>query len=330
MSNQQPQSEQKPNPLARFIRWLWRFSIRLLFASLIGIGVGVAVYYYVLPGLYQNQIGDMQYDVAQLQAVATVQAIEGDQDDSRMESLQERLLSLEVFRDTNQQSTGNLEGQFADLADAQATQQASITGEVAALSAAQAEIASTITDLESAIAALEADISTLDESVTAMSTQTAETIASQAETLDVISQTISVQAAPIEALARDLQLLKAMELLTRSRLFFVQVNYGLATADVDAARTLVLELLATAPDPDVPMLSAVVGRLDAALANLPLAPTLAEADIELAWQLLVGGMPADDFLPEPEVVTDTVAEEPTQTPTPEITPTPVPSPTPTP
>ena len=104
-------------------------------------------------------------------------------------------------------------------------------------------------------------------------------------------------------LKRQIELLKAMELLSRARLFMYQSNFGLARQDVQIARDLLARVQPDAPDSLGDDLDAVVLRLDMTLSNLPDFPVAASDDLDIAWQILLSGLPE---------VTPTVNATPTQ------------------
>lgn len=90
---------------------------------------------------------------------------------------------------------------------------------------------------------------------------------------------------------RQLNLLKAMELLSRARLFMYQSNFGLARQDVQIARDVLAEVQTDAPESLSDDLEAVVLRLDLTLSNLPNFPVVAADDLDIAWQILLSGLP---------------------------------------
>jgi hypothetical protein len=92
-------------------------------------------------------------------------------------------------------------------------------------------------------------------------------------------------------LQRQIDLLKAMELLSRARLFMYQSNFGLARQDVQIARDVLAGLRPGAPQPLSAELDAVLLRLDMTLANLPDFPVAASDDLDIAWQILLSGLP---------------------------------------
>jgi len=92
-------------------------------------------------------------------------------------------------------------------------------------------------------------------------------------------------------LDQQIALTRAIELLSRSRLYLSESNFGLAQTDAAAARTLLFSLLPTIPADQANGLKVVISRLDLALSNLPAYPVVAVYDIDSAWQLLIDGLP---------------------------------------
>lgn len=92
-------------------------------------------------------------------------------------------------------------------------------------------------------------------------------------------------------LQRQLERLKAMELLSRARLFMYQSNFGLARQDVQLARDVLAAIEPGDSVSEVETLNAVVLRLDMTLSNLPNFPVAASDDLDIAWQILLTGLP---------------------------------------
>jgi len=92
-------------------------------------------------------------------------------------------------------------------------------------------------------------------------------------------------------LERQINLLKAMELLSRARLSMYQSNFGLAQQDVQIARNLLARVETEATDSLAGDLEAVILRLDMTLSNLPDFPVAASDDLDIAWQILLSGLP---------------------------------------
>ena len=110
----------------------------------------------------------------------------------------------------------------------------------------------------------------------------------------------------LRELKYEVMMTRALDMLGRARLYLAQSNFGLAKVDVQSARDLLFELQTETGD-DV--LSQVIARLDLALGNLPAFPVVASGDLEIAWQILMGGGTPMITAPEP-----TLGATPTATP----------------
>ncbi len=132
------------------------------------------------------------------------------------------------------------------------------------------------------------DVSTLDQTArldaidTLISDQT-----TRLDALDELAATLGTDLGDTNAAAsRQLGVTRATELMSRSRLFLYQANYGLAAADLTDARATLAAL-----EIDDPIIADVIDRLDRAIANLPAFPVAAAADVDIAWQSLLGPTP---------------------------------------
>ncbi len=123
------------------------------------------------------------------------------------------------------------------------------------------------------------------------------------------------------ALKREIMFTRAIETLSRARLYLSQSNFGIAKQDVQSARELISALSVDAPAYQLSALDAILARLDLALGNLPAFPVIAADDVDIAWQLMMMGLPesAADVVPTSTLAPPTF----TSTPTPfvEATPT---------
>ena len=159
-----------------------------------------------------------------------------------------------------------------------------------------------------AISTLEGKVQTIEEQV-----------AAHTQSLTALDQMQSALQAKTDAtdaeVMRQISLMKSMELLSRARLFMYQSNFGLARQDVQTARDLLAEVQPTAPEPLAAELAEVVHRLDMTLANLPNFPVAASDDLDIAWQVLLSGIPQ----PQATAVSETPAPEVTATPSPTVT-----------
>lgn len=120
-------------------------------------------------------------------------------------------------------------------------------------------------------------------------------ITARTKSLDALERMQSELQAQNEAASAELQrqidVLKSMELLSRARLFMYQSNFGLAEQDVQIARDLLATVKPDAPESLADDLNAVVLRLDMTLSNLPDFPVAASDDLDIAWQILLSGLP---------------------------------------
>lgn len=135
----------------------------------------------------------------------------------------------------------------------------------------------TLTDLDERMQEIETEIAARTESLAAIERLQSE--------LEEQNQEVSAE------LERQINLLKAMELLSRARLSMYQSNFGLAKQDVDIARDLLATIQPDAPEKLGTQLDAVLLRLDLTLSNLPDFPVAASDDLDVAWQILLSGQP---------------------------------------
>ncbi|MCJ7533531.1 MAG: hypothetical protein MUO64_21220, partial [Anaerolineales bacterium] len=154
--------------------------------------------------------------------------------------------------------------------------------------------------------------------------------------IQTMQEALTGQDTPVAALHRELQMVKAMEVLTRSRMFLLNKDIGLALVDIQAARDLLIELQTGMQPSQAKAIQEIVSRLNLAIANLATVPSLADQDLEVAWQLLMRGIPSEASLEAtasittPETIEFTSTATSTPIPTPWIRPTVNRTPTPTP
>jgi hypothetical protein len=339
--------------LGKAFVWLIRFLLRLLVVLALGAAVGAGLYFGGMFA-YQQFLEPVPVHGIRLDILEGRQDQISERFTQRQEDLQLRVDELEAQSDTRtlaldslRERLGELEASQADAAarldevfvqvgqlqttleEAQAardTIQAAVEAIQAAQETGQADLEALGVDLERLQAGLtssEQALETLGDELAAMQAGAADLVA-QVETygLDVIAlrEELSGEKSPT-VLLQELQLVKAMELLTRARLVLVQNNVGLAQFDIQAGRRILVDLQSEVPAFQSEQIVRVVARLDAALGNLPAAPVAAADELEGAWQLLVAGLPTEPIAP---------ASEGTPTTTPEPTGTPAASPTPTP
>ncbi len=152
------------------------------------------------------------------------------------------------------------------------------------------------------IARLESEISALQDQITVLELRTDDlenSIASHSASLAALEQMQTVLQLNLDThknemlaeIDKQLTLTRSLELLSRSRLYLSQSNFGLAETDVTEARNLLYSLLPVVSADEVDGLKVVISRLDLALDNLPEYPVVAVYDVDIAWKLLVDGLP---------------------------------------
>jgi Skp family chaperone for outer membrane proteins len=322
-------TEAAPSPSSgqkfwRGLGWLVKFILRLLFVLVIGVLLGAGIYWsasYGIAMVNQQIFQPIQNHTRQLADLESRYAQDYSRLNEQSQALQERIDALESQGDTTRETLDSLETRLMTTEAALSEMQIAIDAareNLSTLETQQTTFGPDITKLQSALTQLETVVDDL--------TETTASITSDVEALSVTVKDES----PLVSVRTEVQVLRAMELLTRARLQLAQNNSGAATTEVQEARNVLLALSATVPADQQSALTAVVQRLDLGLANLPNAPRLAEDDFEIAWQLLTRELPTQSTampllspLAAPGI-TSTVALTATVPVTPTVTPTPKP------
>lgn len=316
MSNENsPQQSSFMRGLKAFLRALARILLVVILAILLALGI-----FYGLPWVYRQYVAPIRQDISLLQEGQAGQEQYNQQLSDRLDGLKERLESLEIQSDTSKQLASELKTSLQQLgirldesSEAIGALQTTPNPEILALSdsvkelgASIEEIEARLNDIDSFNSGIETEISRLDQRI------------------NQLNEVLSAADNPATQVLRELQIVKAMEHLTRSRLFLAQNNLGIAEADILASRTILVNLQATLTENQAIALEEVIERLDSALDNLPQSPVLAAEDLEIAWQLLTQGLPEGSILQATPGVQETATlgdnQEPTRTPTPTATP----------
>lgn len=202
-----------------------------------------------------------------------------------------------------------LESNTSRVSELAATQKADtqrLEEEVAALQTQVAELELRADAIESSITAHSANLKRLEEMQT------------------VLQSNLNLQENKIfDLMNEQLMLTRSLELLSRSRLYLSQSNYGLARTDVAEARALLYSMLPKISADQSNGLKVVISRLDLALESLPEYPVVAVYDVDIAWKLLVDGLPnVPDMAVTPIIADATLPVEPSSTQFVDVTPTP--------
>lgn len=232
---------------------IFRFLLRIAVVIIFGIILG-SIVYLGIPALYREFVEPVQTNTRQLEALK--KELESTQDDIYDQA------------NTVDEIYGLIEGSLAQQSET-----------ISELSAQSAGMDSRVTDLELKVEGVigwERRLENIDETLGQLGSQV-EGFGDKLEELD----------SPSDRLARQLQLIKAMELITRARYWFIQDNLGKAREDIEFAREVAQGVLNKEQESEVEILTAVVERLDQAIIALELTPVVAADDLEIVWQLLI-------------------------------------------
>jgi hypothetical protein len=186
--------------------------------------------------------------------------------------------------------------------------------EVAALQKADsARLEEEIATLQARVTDLESRADAVDQALAAQS----ETLANLAAMQTELDQTLNAE------LTYQVNLLRAVNYLSRCRLYLSQSNFGLAREDALSARNLLSQMQPAVPAGQAYALNEAINRLDIALSNLPAYPVVAVYDIDIAWQYLADGLnETAPTLAAPTVAPTEATSLPKATSLPEATPLP--------
>ncbi|MGB6423544.1 MAG: hypothetical protein WBF05_17055 [Anaerolineales bacterium] len=275
--------------LTRSPRFTTYLNIFFVLGAILGIlaFLGLAV-------LYIQYVQPLQESVEELDA--RMQQNE-DQISRRMDNIADRLAVIEDQSDSFKEALADLEVQLEAI---EASQEI--------LAAGQSEIAEDIQALDTEVSDMETRLGALESDLQAY-ISIKETLQAKLETLQVdveaassfitgfnqnaetLSDQITSYGERWQALENEIQLLKAMELLTRSRILLVQGNTDLALADIQDARDLLADLSGKVSDFQETALLEITSRLDTVLERINTAPTSVVNLLESAWKMLFEGLP---------------------------------------
>ena len=238
---------------ASFFSRVMRVLLRILIVVLLGSVFGVAIYFGV-PTLYRSAIEPMQVNA------------------QRIAELEEALNQVQATSNRQVEQVGGrlveIEGRLAEQGETLAVMEA----ELEAVQTSLEDQSDRVSRLRNLIDRVEDLTSDMDEMVI------------RVETLEA---TLAAVELPAASIGRQLQLIRAMTLLTKARLWLVQDNLGLAAEEIAVARDLLDEVIGTERDGEDEVLVQIVERLDFALMDIRTTPIVAADELEIAWKLLV-------------------------------------------
>lgn len=249
--------------------------LRLLIILIFGVVIGIAIYLGI-PQLYRSFIQPVRDNSAQIAELKSQQQQSSDQFSQRIDGLQSRLDAMEIQQDNDREAIAELQTELEHAQQILSELSDSLTADAQNLASLESDLDDLRNGLDQANTSLSELDSKIDESQ---------------ESIQSLSDFLASQETPVAALRRELQLVKAMELLTRSRLFLARNNFGLAQDDIQSARAILVELQTLVLPYQEETLGTIVSRIDLALENLDENSALAVEDLEVAWRLLVGGLP---------------------------------------
>ncbi|MGC9396338.1 MAG: hypothetical protein ACP5J4_15955 [Anaerolineae bacterium] len=334
-------TESSPSPGPSFGRRLLlalgklaKFTLRLIFVIVIGALLGLGIYWaasYGVATVNRQVFQPIQNHTRQLDDLESRYAQDYGRLNERTQALQEETQALQEQIDELERQGDATRETLETLESRLTTSEALLAEMQTTLETAQESLQKSLDTLEEDQAALEPDVTQLKTALAELETAVdalTEDVAQAVDDVETLSVTVKDEA-PLVAVRIEVQLLKAMELLTRARLQLAQDNPGAAKTEVQEARNLLVNLGTNLPEDQQKALAAIVQRLELGLANLPNAPRLAADDLEIAWQLLVKGLPGQSTamtllsplttppLTSTETLTATVPVTVTVTPTPE-------------
>jgi predicted RNase H-like nuclease (RuvC/YqgF family) len=250
--------------------------LRLLVVIIVGAGIGVGAYVGV-PALYREFVEPVQENTRRITDLEAALTLEQDQTRRQAEQTGDRLDELE----TQFEQLGE---NFAGLQD-----------EVDSLQTITSDIARGLEELQD----VPDHVEDLTTEMQAMVTR-----------LESFETSLSEIEIPAQRLERQMELLRAMTLLTRARLWLVQDNLGTAAEDVQDARDILSTLVVEDAEEESLEIQQIIDRLDMALEDIRSAPVVAADELEIAWKLLVSASAA----PEEQVLLDgeSIVEEDTE------------------
>jgi chromosome segregation ATPase len=247
----QESAPSEPSMASRAARW----AFRMLVVILLGIALGAGIYFGGRT-VYRDAIEPLQ----------TM--------DQRMRAIENEVIDLNqgVQNDKRDitEEISDLQGRVA----AQAEEAASLDAQISRLELQIEDQANALEEMEEIRAAL----NTLEEDLGATEGQ-----------LLALEELIQAGELPAERIEENLQLMRVMNLMTRSRLWIEQDNYGLASEDIEAALGIMRILTETqiTEDDSESLLLDIADQLTLALEVVRTDPSLAEEELETGWKLLI-------------------------------------------
>jgi len=324
--NSTPQKQPMGKRFLLALKRVVLFLFRVLLILLIIGALGLALYYGGPVLIDEYLLKDVKVNNSKIQEINAELTSSSEFFSQRLTDLQTRLETLEIQSDTYAQNINDLQIQFSTSEDTLKDYGASLEN-LDAIQATLDEHNKTISILEEMIVEYEEKLGEFRSEITEID-----------QVLDGHQEEIGMLYFQFEArdtvgtLRQELELLKVMELITRVRVSIGQENFGLAKEDLQVAQGLLTNLRSEVSANQAGYLADISQRLALAIKNLTVTPDLVNEDLEVAWTLLLQGMPGESDLESDTTPTPTQSplsgtdgeDAPTATPTLTVTPAPTP------
>jgi uncharacterized coiled-coil protein SlyX len=181
---------------------------------------------------------------------------------------------------------------IAELENAVASYQEELQSDQSSLNTRLAEIEGQLASQAEALAAIQADVDAHETRLDGVGSLPRRIEALEADVEDTTQRLSTLEAglanaqSPTRRLERRLEMIRALEALTRARLWLIQDNLGLAADDIQFALDILMQVSEGAPEVEADALASVINRLNMAIGDLPESPVVASDDLEIAWREL--------------------------------------------
>ena len=115
---------------------------------------------------------------------------------------------------------------------------------------------------------------------------------------------------------QELELLRALELLTWAHQYILHDNYGLAENELESAREILSFMITRVPPNQRVVVLEMLNLVDQCIADLPSRPAVAAEKLQIAWHMGVTEFPYDQggtVTPTPDITLTTSTPTPTPT-----------------
>ncbi len=310
--NTENQVPQKPS----FGRQMWLafknlawFVFRFLLVVVIIAAIGVAIYLGGPILINEYLLKDVKVNSSKITAIQTQIETSDKKMSDRLGDFQNRIGSFEIHQDNLTQSISELEAQLAAIEEKLANQETTLEK--------MESFEATIENLDSSISILLTQVPIIESEFNGQFADFENTLKNNQEEINKLNT--QLEALETTAILRqEIELLKVMELITRARVSIGQENIGLAKNDLQAAIEILKNLRPEFNTEQAVILDDISLRLILAIENISESPDLADEDLEVAWQMLLKGIPEEQPSPKGETTQEVENEI-------ELTPTPTPT-----